>query len=65
MNKPKSITVNGETFTEEDVALLLNEATMRGFMAMDNQECPLDRRKQTELNDLAARLSRALNPETP
>lgn len=52
----------------EDVALLRNEATMRGFMALEDEqmhaeESPVDRKKQAGLNDLASRIETLLPPE--
>jgi hypothetical protein len=51
--------------TSEDVDLLRGEATMRGFMAMEDDESPLDRKKQAALNTLADALDVLLRAARP
>lgn len=54
--------------TRADVDLLRDEATMRGFMALEDEqmhaeESPVDRKKQAALNDLADRIEEILRVE--
>lgn len=69
----KELEISGEEkralpgFTQEDVKLVLDEATLRGFMAMDvEREGGLDttgRAKQARLTDLADRIAAWLRAE--